>query len=82
MQEARIYEQLTAIFRDLFDDENLVIGPETSPADIETWDSMNHINLLVAIEGRFGIRLSANEIESLENVGSIVKLIEAKTAGN
>ena len=80
MQDSKVYAQLTEIFRDLFDDDSLEIRLDTTPKDIEAWDSFNHINLIVAVEGRFGIRFSTTEIESLQNVGSRATLIESKLA--
>jgi acyl carrier protein len=73
-----IYSQLTEIFRDIFDDESIVLTPETTAADIDDWDSFNHINLLVATEQRFGIKFKTAELEDLKNVGHLVQLISTK----
>jgi acyl carrier protein len=80
MQESEIYSRLTDIFRDIFDDDSIVIKPETTAADIEDWDSFNHINLIVATEAKFGIKFQTAEIESMKNVGHFVALIEKKLA--
>jgi acyl carrier protein len=80
MQEAEIYSRLTEIFRDIFDDDSIVIKAETTAADIEEWDSFNHINLIVATEAKFGIKFQTAEIESMKNVGHFVALIEKKLA--
>jgi acyl carrier protein len=77
----QIYTQLTEIFRDLFDDDSIVLTPETTAADITGWDSFNHINLIVATEVRFGIKFKTAEIESLHNVGHLVDVIAAKLVG-
>jgi acyl carrier protein len=74
----QIYTQLTEIFRDLFDDESIVLKPDTTAADVEGWDSFNHINLMVAIEARFKIKFKTAEIESLHNVGPLVDVIASK----
>jgi acyl carrier protein len=74
----QIYTQLTEIFRDLFDDDSIVLTPGMTTADISDWDSFNHINLVVAAESRFGIKFSTAEIESLRNVGHLVQVISSK----
>jgi acyl carrier protein len=73
-----IYSQLTEIFRDIFDDESVVLTPETTAADIDDWDSFNHINLIVATEQKFGIKFKTAELEDLKNVGHLVQLIATK----
>jgi acyl carrier protein len=76
----QIYARLTDIFRDLFDDESIVLTPETTAADVPGWDSFNHINLIVATEMQFKIKFRTAEIESLRNVGHFVQVIQAKLA--
>ena len=78
MDTASIYRELTDIFRDVFDDDTLVLTPETTAADIHDWDSANHVNLIVAIEVRMRIKFKTVEIESLHNVGNLVSLVEQK----
>ena len=78
MQKPEIYSGLDAILRDLFDDDAITLKPETSAADIEGWDSLAHINLIVAIEARFKIKFRTTEIESLHNVGRLVDVIQSK----
>jgi acyl carrier protein len=73
-----ILAQLTEIFREIFDDETIILTPETTADDIEQWDSFNHVNLIVATEQRFGIRFQTAEIEVLKNVGELVAAIAAK----
>ena len=69
---------LESIFRDLFRDESLVIHTEMSAKDIEGWDSLAHITLIVAIEKKFGIKFKLAELHEVRNVGDILVLIEAK----
>ena len=76
MTRSEIYEELTEIFRDIFDDDELVIGDATTADDIEDWDSLEQINLLVAIEKRFNIKIRLGDVSGLENVGRMVDLIE------
>lgn len=80
MTEEAIYEQLTPIFRDVFDDETIVLTPETRAADIPEWDSLNHITLVVAQETKFGIKFKAAELEEVLNLGHLVALIKQKLA--
>ena len=78
MDTASIYRQLTEIFRDVFDDDSIVLTPATTAAEIHDWDSANHVNLIVAIEVRMKIKFKTIEVESLHNVGHLVMLIEQK----
>jgi acyl carrier protein len=80
LQQAEIYSQLTKIFRDVFDDESVVLRPDMTAKDVEAWDSFNHINLIVATESEFGVKFKTAEVESLKNVGHFVDLIQNKLA--
>ena len=74
----QIYEKLTEIFRDLFEDDEIELTPETTSDDIEDWDSLTHIQLISICEEEFGIKFSTAEILHLANVGDLVKVIESK----
>ncbi|MEG1862429.1 MAG: acyl carrier protein [Oscillospiraceae bacterium] len=76
MSRKEIYDQLTEIFRDLFDDDEIVLSDDTTADDIEDWDSLEQINLLVAIEKRFKIKFQLADVSHLENVGAMVNLVE------
>jgi len=78
MQTSDILNRMTPIFRDIFDDDNLELTREMTAADIEDWDSLSHIRLIVAIEKAFAIRFTVPEIESLSNVGQFAELIAQK----
>jgi acyl carrier protein len=78
MQTVAIYERLTELFRDLFADDDIVLGPETTAKDVEGWDSFNHISVLVAVETSFSIKMSTREVDKIANVGDLVRLIESK----
>jgi acyl carrier protein len=80
MNEADVYDGLMQIFRDLFADETITLQASTTAADIDAWDSFNNLNIIAAAEERFGVKLRAREIEKLDNVGSLVRLILAKAA--
>jgi acyl carrier protein len=78
MTTLEIQDQLTHIFRQIFDDPTIVLTPETTSNDIAEWDSFNHINIIVAVEEHFGIKFQTAETEELKNVGHLIELIEAK----
>lgn len=73
-----IYSRLNEVFKDVFDDKSIVINDETTADDIEDWDSLEHINLIVAIENEFGVKFSMGETTSLKNVGEMATLIKNK----
>jgi acyl carrier protein len=68
------------IIRDVVGPPDLALTPETTAEDVEGWDSFNHINIVVALEQRFGIKFHTAEIEELRNVGDLVALVVKKTA--
>jgi acyl carrier protein len=80
MQQQDIYAALTSIFRDLFDDDTLELSPGLTAADVPEWDSFNHINLIVAVESKFGIKFQTAELESMHTVGHLADLIQSKLA--
>ena len=63
---------------DTFDLDELAVSPETTASDVEEWDSLSHIRLVVAIEREFGFKFSNAEIEDMDNVGDLIRAIEAK----
>jgi acyl carrier protein len=79
MDHAAILSELTDLFRQILDDDGLVLTGDTSAADVPGWDSMNHITIVVEAERRFGVKFRTSEIEELHNVGEFVALIEKKT---
>ena len=78
MENDHIYRKLTEIFREVFDDDSIILKPETTAADIEDWDSVAHIGLIVAVEERLKIKFKSSELESLHNVGQLARLVEQK----
>ncbi len=78
MEKEEIYERLNNVFREVFDDEEIVVKPETTSSDIEDWDSLEHINLVVAVEQEFGIKFNMNEVTTMKNVGEMVEIIIAR----
>lgn len=73
-----IHATLTTVFHEVFEDPTIVLCPETNAKDILSWDSLMHIQLIVAVERKFGIRFAAGEIEKLKNVGEMMDLISRK----
>ncbi len=80
MSTDSIYAKLTVIFHDVFDDEGIVVTPELAADDVDEWDSLSHIRLVLAIEKAFGLKFSAGEVGRLKNVGEFVALIQSKSA--
>lgn len=76
MTREAILKELEVIFRDIFDDEDIVLTDATNSDDIEDWDSLEQINLLVAIEKKFNLKFKLDEVSNLANVGDMVSLIE------
>ena len=76
--EEKIYETLNEIFQDVFDDEDIVVDAGTNSDSIEDWDSLEHINLVVAIEKAFGLKFSMDEVTGMKNVGEMVEIIKAR----
>lgn len=73
--------ELTPIFREVFDDDGIVLTRETTANDIDAWDSLSHMNMVMAVEVKFGIRFALGELPSLKNVGDLADLVEKKVAG-
>ena len=78
MTRDEVMNDVQDIFRDIFDDQDLVIQDATQSDDIEDWDSMNHINLVSAVEKKFKIRFALGELQSLNNVGAMIDLMMQK----
>ncbi len=73
-----IKERLQEIFRDVFDDEDLVITEEMTADDIEDWDSLAQINLIIAIEKEFNVKFKLDEVSKLKNIGEMIEKISTK----
>lgn len=73
-----IINRLTEVFRDVFDDDSIVISPSTTSNDIEDWDSIEHINLIGAVEDEFGLRFKMKEVSGMKNVGEMISIISER----
>ncbi len=79
MEKQAVLQEVNRIFIDVLDDEAIVLGEETTADDIEEWDSLTHVRLIISIEKRFNIRFTSLEIQKFKNVGDICEAIAAKT---
>ena len=78
MSREEVFERLDQVFQDVFDDESLHVTDETTAADVDGWDSLEHIDLMASVERAFGIRFSMGEITRMKNVGEMADLILKK----
>lgn len=75
MTREEVYETLNEVFRDVFDDESIEVNDETTSDDIEDWDSLEHINLIAAVEQEFGMKFNMGQVVTMKNVGEMVDII-------
>ena len=80
MTHEAILETLNEIFQDIFDDDSLVITETTTANDVEDWDSIEHINLIDAVEKEFGMKFKMQEVSGMKNVGEMVQIIAERCA--
>ena len=78
MSREEIYEQLNEVFRDVFDDDTIEVNDQTTSRDIEDWDSLEHINLIAAIETQFGMKFTMGQVVNMKNVGEMVDIISSQ----
>lgn len=78
MNRNEITERLNNVFRDVFDDDSISVNGNTTSADIEDWDSIEHINLIAAVENEFGIRFKMREVSGMKNVGEMIDIISER----
>ena len=81
MTEADVYAGLNDLFHELFADDDIALKAETTAADIDGWDFFNNLNIMVAVESRFGIKMTSHEIENLKNIGDLVGIILSERSG-
>ena len=78
MESNEVYRRLNEVFRNVFDDSNLVISPEMTANDVDGWDSLRHVRLMLSVERAFDIKVSAYEVNKLKDVAQLAKLIQEK----
>lgn len=72
--------EIQDVFRDIFDDDTLVITRESNASTVEDWDSLAHVNLVTAIEKKYRIKFGLGELQELKNVGDMIDLVQKKIA--
>lgn len=75
MEREKVYERLNNVFREVFDDDSIVLNDNTTSDDIEDWDSFEHINLVVAVEEEFSFKIPMGKVVTMKNVGEMVDII-------
>ena len=75
MDRDEVYETLNEVFRDVFDDPSITVDVSTTSDDVDGWDSLEHINLIAAIEQEFGVKFNMGQVVSMKNVGEMVDII-------
>ena len=80
MKDDEILKRLNEVFCDVMDDEKIVLSHSTNASDIEEWDSLNQINIILAFDKAFGVRLNARDINLLENVGAMIEHLQPLVA--
>ncbi len=78
MTRAEIYKVLDKVFQDVFDDPKIHVNDGTTADDIDAWDSLEHINLIAAVEKKFKVRFKMKEVSTMKNVGEMVDIIQAR----
>lgn len=78
MDYASIKEELVEIFEDVMDVDDVTLEDETTANDVEEWDSLSHVRLIIAVERQYGLKFSNAEIDGLKKFGDIITLIQEK----
>lgn len=78
MTRNEIFEGLNEVFRDIFDDKTIVVTENTTANDIEDWDSLEHINLIIAVEKKFGMKFNMGEVTKMKNTGEMADIIASR----
>jgi len=71
----RIFERANGVFRDVFDDESITVNETTTSKDVDDWDSLMHINLVLGIESEFGMKFTMGEVTGMKNVGEMADIL-------
>lgn len=75
MSRDEVFVKLNEVFQDVFDDESITVTETTTADDIEEWDSLEHINLLAAVEQEFGMKFNMGQVVSMKNVGEMADIV-------
>jgi acyl carrier protein len=79
VDDAQIYDRLGPVFHDVFDDETIKLSPTLAAKDVDGWDSLTHIRLMLSVEKAFKVKFSTSDLGSLRNVGDLVELIKKRS---
>lgn len=80
MSREEVFVKLNEVFQDVFDDESIEVGEATTSNDIEDWDSLEHINLIAAVEQEFGVKFNMGQVVTMKNVGEMADIILSQLA--
>ena len=80
MEKNEIVSRLTPIFRDVFNNDTLVVSEGMTAKDVPTWDSLSNINMIIAVEKAFGVKFRIKDVRALKNAGELLELIKSKAA--
>jgi acyl carrier protein len=75
MTEQETLDELTSIFRQVFEDDSITARPEMTAADVKRWDSLSHTDMIVMVEQKFGVRIPLREVTRMRNVGDLVRIL-------
>ena len=78
MTRKEVFERLNKVFQEVFDDETIEVNDDTTSEDIDDWDSFEHINLIVAVEEEFSIKIPMGKVVTMKNVGEMADIILQK----
>ena len=78
LNDKELLERLNDVFRDVFDDDDIVVDENTTADDIEDWDSIEHITLIGAVEDEFGMRFKMGEVSGMQDVGEMISILKAR----
>lgn len=80
MTREEVFETLNGVFQDVFDDESITVNEATTAEDIDDWDSLEHINLIAAVEQEFGMKFTMGQVVTMKNVGEMADIIMSQIA--
>ena len=80
MTREEVFATLNEVFQDVFDDESITVNEETTADDSEDWDSLEHINLIAAVEQEFGMKFTMGQVVTMKNVGEMADIIMSQIA--
>lgn len=81
MTREEVFAALNEVFQDVFDDETITVTDTTTSEDIEDWDSLEHINLIAAVEQEFGMKFTMGQVVTMKNVGEMADIIMSRIKG-